>query len=104
MPDSRLCLWTTDTASFDIYYVTGEGVEAWKSGSRRSAATPTEPLSGYPVYQLEPALAPGDCNIIADVHSGQYVNVDVTPDQDGATDPCRFAREVMTSVLSNLGK
>jgi uncharacterized protein DUF3558 len=103
MPDSRLCIWSSDVAGVGVYYVVGEGVDAWGPGKRRSTTASVDPVAGFPVYSLSPPLVPGDCNLLVDVHDGQYLTVDVTPSTDHeSSDPCYFAREVVESVLTNV--
>jgi uncharacterized protein DUF3558 len=102
MPDSRQCRWQNDTGFFGVFYVAGEGVDAWGPGKRRSEIVPVDPAGGYPVYNLEPPILPGNCDLLIDVHDGQYIEVDISPVASSSTDPCAFARQVTESVVKNL--
>lgn len=104
MPESRQCRWTIDTGFFGLFYVAGEGVDAWGPGKRRSQIVSVEPAGGYPVYNLDPPIGQGNCDLLIDVNDGQYIEVDISPVAGSSADPCILARQVTESVVKNLAE
>ena len=95
-----MCTWQGPGA-IAVIYVTGEGVDAWKHGSRQSEIVPIDPVNGFPAYNLQPPTLPRHCDILGDVSAGQYIFIGVAVDAD-PSNACSFARELTESILTNL--